>query len=115
MENLFEQSLISNEEKYKFLINNGIALWDVIKSCDIISASDSSIKNVVPNNLKTITDNCNIKMIFTAGTTAHSLYNKYCYSSLHKEDICLPSTSPANARKKLCELTEDYRIILNYL
>lgn len=115
MENLFSLTLSSNEEKRIFLLSRGIALWDVIKSCDIISASDSSIKNVVPNDLKIITEKCDIKMIFTTGATAHRLYNKFCYPSVMREDICLSSTSPANARKKLIDLTEEYKIILNYL
>ena len=37
----------SIEEKKALLLSNGIALWDVIHSCDIVGSSDSSIKNVV--------------------------------------------------------------------
>ena len=33
-------------EKKEFLQKNNIAVWDVIKSCDIRGSSDSSIKNV---------------------------------------------------------------------
>ncbi len=36
------------DEKKKLLYDNHIALWDVIKTCDIIGSSDSSIRNVVP-------------------------------------------------------------------
>lgn len=36
----------SIEEKIMLLLNNNIALWDVIYSCDIRGSSDSSIKNV---------------------------------------------------------------------
>ena len=36
----------SIEEKKALLLSNGIALWDVIHSCDIVGSSDSSIKNV---------------------------------------------------------------------
>ena len=39
------------EEKKDFLHRNCIAVWDVIHSCDIIGSSDSSIRNVVPNDL----------------------------------------------------------------
>lgn len=115
MENLFSEALTGNKEKTAFLLNHGIALWDVIKSCDIVLASDSSIKNVVPNDLKIITENCDIKMIFTTGLTAHKLYNKFCYPAVKREDICFSSTSPANARKTLADLTEEYKVILNYL
>ena len=45
------------EEKREFLIHNHIAVWDVIKSCDIIGSSDSSIKNVSVNDIKNIIEN----------------------------------------------------------
>lgn len=40
---------ITLEDKKIFLLDSGIALWDVIKSCDISGSSDSSIKNVCVN------------------------------------------------------------------
>lgn len=40
------------EEKKKLLLEHGIAIWDVIESCDIIGSSDSSIKNVVPADIE---------------------------------------------------------------
>ena len=40
----------SIEEKKKMLLDSGIALWDVIASCEISASSDSSIKNAVPND-----------------------------------------------------------------
>ena len=38
-------------EKRAFLLQNHVALWDVIASCDIDGSSDASIKNVRPNDL----------------------------------------------------------------
>ena len=38
-------------EKKEFLLSHGIALWDVIASCEITGSSDSSIKNVAVNDL----------------------------------------------------------------
>ena len=35
------------EEKKEMLLKNGIAIWDVLESCDIQGSSDSSIKNPV--------------------------------------------------------------------
>lgn len=43
-------------EKKTFLLSHGIAVWDVIASCDIEGSSDSSIKNVVSNDLTEILD-----------------------------------------------------------
>ena len=42
------------EKKRAFLLDNGIALWDVIASCNIVGSSDSSITDVVPNDLSQI-------------------------------------------------------------
>ena len=68
--NLLNESVPENtEEKKQLLLSNGIALWDVIKSCTITGSSDSSIKNVVPNDIEPILQtvrppiNC-IKSIF---------------------------------------------------
>ena len=39
------------EEKKEMLLANHIAVWDVIESCEITGSSDSSIKNVVANDI----------------------------------------------------------------
>ena len=97
------------EERKNFLLRHHIALFDVLKSCDISSSSDSSIKNPVPNDLSLILLNSNIKAIFTTGKKAHQLYKKYCYPITLIEDICLPSTSPANCPKGIEDkLIESY-------
>ncbi len=99
------------EEKKKFLIRNGIALWDVIYSCDIVGSSDSSIKNVVVNDLTIILSQAQIKNIFVNGKKAYSLYNKYIRPRIARDAICLPSTSPANAGWNLEKLIEAWEII----
>lgn len=57
----------SIEEKKSFLLRNHIAVWDVIKSCDIEGSADSSIKNVVPNDLNRILNQAEIEHIFLNG------------------------------------------------
>lgn len=79
-----------------FLIKHKIALFDVIKTCDIKGSSDSSIKNIKVNDINKIIKNSNIKKIFTTGRKATDLYKKYCYPKTNIESIYLPSTSPAN-------------------
>ncbi|MDY5212060.1 DNA-deoxyinosine glycosylase [Intestinibacter sp.] len=105
----------SIEEKKKFLLDNNIALWDVIDSCDIEGSSDSSIKNVVANDLDKIIENCNIKQIFCNGGKSYELYRKYCEKDTNLKAIKLPSTSPANARFSLEKLIAEWNIILNYI
>ena len=87
----------SIEDKKAFLHKNHIALWDVIASCDIEGSADSTIKNVVPNDLDAIIKNSKVKRIFVNGKTAEKYYNKYTKDKLGRAAVCLPSTSPANA------------------
>ena len=102
---------LTTDEKLCFLLKTGISLWDVIASCDIIGASDSSIKNVIPNDFNLIFDNCKINAVFTTGKTANKLYEKFT----GKSALLLPSPSPANCSVSLDTLIEKYKIILEYL
>jgi hypoxanthine-DNA glycosylase len=99
------------EEKKAFLAKHGIALWDVIASCEIEGSADSSIKSVTPNDLSKILDKARIKAIFTNGKTAKKYYDKYIGSTVGIEAYPLPSTSPANATQSLEKLIEQWRII----
>lgn len=93
------------QDKKEMLLSNGIAVWDVIHSCDIVGSSDSSIKNVVPNDIGIIIENSKVERIFTNGKKADELYKKYIEQSVGINAVCLPSTSPANAAwafEKLC-------------
>ena len=106
---------VTIEEKSDFLHANHIALWDVIASCDIMGSSDSSIKNVIANDLTEILENADIKQIFVNGKTAEKYYNKYIRDTIGREAVCLPSTSPANAGWSMHRLIEAWRKINNYL
>ena len=102
-------------EKREMLLNHGIAVWDVIASCEIEGSSDSSIKNVIPNDLERVLSKADIAQIYTNGATASRLYKKYCYGKIHMEDIKLPSTSPANASYSLEKLMDAWKIICETL
>ncbi|MDO4748796.1 MAG: DNA-deoxyinosine glycosylase [Eubacteriales bacterium] len=99
------------EEKRDFVLRNNLALWDVIASCEIVGSSDSSIKNVVANDLSVILSNANIEKIFVNGKTAYKYYNKYILNTIGVEAVCLPSTSPANAMWSLDKLIEHWQKI----
>ncbi len=113
---LFEVPLpLTNEEKKALAISHHIALWDVLASCSIEGASDSSIRDPVPNDLSRILQAADIRAVFTTGKKAKALYDRYCYPLTGREAISLPSPSPANCRGcTLEDLTEAYRIILQY-
>ena len=101
----------TTEEKKHLLLSNGVALWDVIASCDIVGSSDASIENVVLNDLGEIMSAADIKKIFTNGTTADSLYRKYLLPKTGVKAVRLPSTSPANARSSLENLISAWSVI----
>ena len=100
------------EEKRAFLLEHGVAVWDVIKSCDIVGSSDSSIKNVVPNDLREILNSADIRKIFVNGKTAEQYYKKYIEKEIGRKAICLPSTSPANAAWNVERLVTEWMQIL---
>lgn len=85
------------EEKTKLILNNNLAIYDVIKSCDIEGSADSSIKNVKLNNLDLLIQKSKIEKIIFNGNKAYELYNKYETNKFSNIEV-LPSTSPANAR-----------------
>lgn len=101
-----ETNLHTIEEKKKFLKENGIALWDVIGSCDIKGSSDSSIKNIQVNDIDGILRKAHIQKIILNGGKAYELFEKYCYREGMPDAVKLPSTSPANAAWDLNRLVE---------
>lgn len=103
------------EEKKKLLLEHGIAIWDVIESCDIIGSSDSSIKNVVPADIESVVANSKIQNIYANGGTAKKLYEKYSQKKTGREIIGLPSTSPANAAYSLERLLECWQEVKTVL
>lgn len=102
------------EEKKNMLLSNKIAVWDVIKSCEITGSADSTIKSVIPNDLSEILSVADIKKIYANGKTAQSLYNKYIKKNTGVDIISLPSTSPANAAYSLEKLIKEWKIINEY-
>ena len=102
------------EEKKEFLLKNGIALWDVIASCEITGSSDSSIKNVKVNDLSKILKEADIKQIFVNGKTAEKYYKKYTKAQINRDSVCLPSTSPANAAWSVNRLVEKWKVIKDF-
>lgn len=96
--------LETKEQKIKFLLDNGIAIWDSIKECDIENSADSTIKNVVPNDIKSILENSKIEKILCNGGTSFEVFKKYYKNDLGIKVDVLPSSSPANARYSLDKL-----------
>ena len=109
---VFEQPVpLSIDEKKLLILNNGLALWDSIASCEIKGSSDASIRNARPNDLSVILDSCNIERIYCNGRKSHELYQKHIEPLTGREAVCLPSTSPANAQWTPEKLIQAWSVI----
>lgn len=116
MEKIFGQSLSRDiEERKEFLAKNKIAMYDSIYQCDIIGSSDASIKNVIPSDLTAIIMNSQVKQVFCNGGASYKYYKHYHEKSLGLKAIKLPSTSPANARYRIEDLFEQWKLIKDYI
>ena len=100
------------EERHAFLLRNRIAAWDSIHQCTIIGSSDSSIKDVIPNDLSPILETAKIEAIYCNGKKSWEMYHKYIEPVCGREAIALPSTSPANAAWSLEKLIDAWSVIL---
>jgi hypoxanthine-DNA glycosylase len=100
----------------QFALDNRIALWDVLHSCDIDGASDASIRNPEGNLFAPILSQTQISAIFTTGKAATNLFNKLCAAEAGMTAIYLPSTSPANRAARLKPgFLEQWRLITEAL
>ena len=102
----------TTEQKKHLVLSHNLALWDSIHSCTITGSSDSSIKDVVPNDLSVILDNSRVDRIFANGAASYKMYQKYIFPTTGIEAVKLPSTSPANAAYSLDRLYQEWKIIL---
>ena len=103
------------EERRGLLLRHRIAAWDVIASCTITGSADSSIRDVVVNDLSPILTGAPIRQIYVNGKKANALYRKYLLPQVGREAVCLPSTSPANAAWSLDKLLSVWQQILTCL
>lgn len=99
------------EEKKLLILDNGLALWDSIASCEITGSSDASIRNVRANDIGVILNSCSIERIYCNGRKSHEMYQRYIEPETGREAVCLPSTSPANAKWTLEKLTGAWSVI----
>ncbi|MEO8239700.1 MAG: DNA-deoxyinosine glycosylase [Flavobacterium sp.] len=102
------------ETKKRLLLQNKIALWDVLQFCERIGSLDSAIKNEITNDFELfLKQNPNIKAIIFNGQKAAAFFKKYV--TLKKDSsyqlITLPSTSPANAGKSFEAKLNEWKII----
>ncbi|MDR1614195.1 MAG: DNA-deoxyinosine glycosylase [Campylobacteraceae bacterium] len=113
---VLEKEPPSHELKTAFLLENKIALWDVLYSCEISGADDNTIQNPIPNNFSAVFKRAQIKAVFTTGKKATALFEKLCFERTGFKPIYLPSTSPANRTwQKSEKFLEEWKKIREFL
>ena len=104
------------QERKNLLINNHIALWDVLNKCEREGSADSKITKEIPNDFETLFNNyTKISHIFFTSKVAEKYYNKYIN---HKENLIykvLSSPSNQNNWKTYEEKVKDWSQILSIL
>lgn len=104
------------EEKVALLREKGLAVWDVIESCEREGSLDSNIRNAQINDLKGLLDRYpNIQAIVLNGGEADRRLKKKDRDQLNPklQFIKLPSTSPVPGKNvlKFEEKVEVWRVI----
>ena len=82
LELIYEEPI---NDKIEFLLKHHIALWDVIKSCEINNSSDSSIKSVEVNDIQGLINKTQITKIFINGKKITRIKKN---NTCNYEDVC---------------------------
>lgn len=87
---------VTVEQKKNLCLQNGVALWDIVASCNIEGSMDADLRDVTTVDLRVVTDNCPVSKILCNGAVAYRLTAENYNGSLPV--VRLPSTSSANVR-----------------
>ncbi len=79
------------------LKKNGVALWDVLESCERVGSLDSAIRNAVPNDFEGLLASLpDLGIIAFNGKRASQWFERWVKVEMRGvQKICLPSSSPA--------------------
>ena len=103
------------DAKITMLLSHRIALWDAIDTCDREGSLDSDIRNVKANDFTVFLKKWpSVRTIGLNGGKAYATFAKFNKPLLARPDLRilkLPSTSPANARWRMENLLEAWRIL----
>lgn len=101
-------------DKVNLLLDNGIGLWDVCAEASRPGSMDLAIKDESPNPIIALLEaNPGIKLVVFNGQKAYKLYAKYFDEKENIRYLCLPSTSPANAKTNFEQLVTYWRTIIS--
>ena len=104
---------VTVQEKREMLLQNRVAVWDTLASCDITGSSDATIRNPVANDISRIIEEADIRLVCFNGKKSADIFEKYSPAKCKLPSATLPSTSPANAQYSLERLLLSWRKILS--
>lgn len=94
--------ILNYRDKTEMLLNNRIAIWDVLMHCEREGSLDQNISDEAPNDFKSFfLQYPHIEAVFFNGGKAANLFEKYRLQDHLKKYITLPSTSSANTSLNL--------------
>jgi TDG/mug DNA glycosylase family protein len=108
---------LNYDQRLRLIRSVGIALWDVIASCDRQGSLDKDITQIIPNDLSALLNHYpSIKLVAFNGTKAKQVFRCHVHLDSHPglDFLTLPSTSPAHT-KPFNEKLKDWSVIRNYL
>lgn len=118
MEGLFGmQADLPYGERVRLLSSRGIALWDVVASCEREGSGDAAIREPVINDIPGFLQaHPSVRLVALNGSTAGQLFHRSFRTGIpqNMKVITLPSTSPANARFTLPKLVGNWRVIQDF-
>ncbi|OGO85017.1 MAG: DNA-deoxyinosine glycosylase [Clostridiales bacterium GWD2_32_59] len=110
------------EEKKKNLLENGIALWDVMKTCERKGSLDSDIKNPEVNDFREFLDTYRhiVAIAFNGGKAYDTFKSKVGFKFFDERKITyikMPSTSSMKGKhvKNITDKIKEWSEIVKYI
>ena len=101
---------MNNMEKKACLLKHHVALYDVVKQCQIQGSSDASLEVVRVHNIADLLQGTAVRYIILNGRKAEVLFKRY-FPELVEMALYKPSTSVANAMYRLDDLVDEWKEI----
>ncbi len=100
------------EERYAFLLESHIAVWDTLAACEIDGSDDGSIRRERPNDIPGLTAKMPLlQAVYLNGGAAARYYRRYHAPHVPLPWHPLPSTSPRNAGMSFEKKLEQWSVM----
>ena len=114
---LFEERFSTDYEvRKKLALANGIAIWDVLQTCERKGSLDNAIKQETPNDFELFfKEHPHIELIVFNGQKAAQFFKKYVKPANGYKQVTAPSTSPANASISWEQKLKEWKVVTGEL